>query len=655
MKKFYTLIVFSLTAAFLHAQLSPSVQWQSITWEEHDITHATQTQAQSSDEWWYSHKNVYNSSGIQTGYALAGYVGWVYTAATFTALQNEFNEGPASCCNLYTVAPNFNEPDCEEREYSGMKRSQFAGNVGIFDLNGMMVWCEEVCMGDLQEVIQDGNFIYVIGNHTGSKSFDKALTLSYNPTAANPGDNFSLATNTTLVCNTSTGTPHIYIAKMDLTGNMVWQFLYGIPDYATDKNQAMNSKSLGYDLIKNSDGLLYAVGQGQSATGSNIDAVILKIDPATGYLVAKNTLPIPILMNVHNQPLNALSGKSIVEIGTTGKMAVAVTGFFNVPDPYSERHRAFVYSIDQALNLNSAWATNPIAFASNGGNRKSNIWEVAYHKAKNEIMAGVLSDCVDCLFAGNNIATGKIFRILPNGTLSTIGTNPSVLGSVNAYDLRLGVVETRDKGFIAVSSTNSNLPFSPPTPAEMGYLFPADPNCTTPLSAGYNYWDTDPLVVKFDSTGKVKWSKAFDVTPGRARQAPPGDLKRQECMYKITQAQDGGYVLSGNCSFNFDDNYIVKLYNDTLLDVNEGKNVNAVVSVFPNPCKEIVNVSLENKTGFSKLQVELFEMGSGKLVKRMEQDKNEFSLSMEGLNEGIFVMRISGDNILALHKIVHFK
>jgi hypothetical protein len=39
------------------------------------------------------------------------------------------------------------------------------------------------------------------------------------------------------------------------------------------------------------------------------------------------------------------------------------------------------------------------------------------------------------------------------------------------------------------------------------------------------------------------------------------DLKRQECMYSIIQSPDGGFVVVGNNSRNFDDCYVAKLKN----------------------------------------------------------------------------------------------
>lgn len=655
MTKYLLRFIFLFTSIAIKAQLTPAIEWQSITWEGTALTGSAQTQAQSADEWWFSHKNVYNSSGVHTGYAMVGYLGWVYTPATFSLLQAKFNEGSNSCYNPYLTSPNFNAPDCAEREYSGAKRSEFEGNTGLFDLNGNMVWCEEYCVGDLEEVVQSGNFLYVIGNHKGVKSIDKTAFLNYNPTSSNPNNNFDLTANATLTCSTNLGTGHIYIAKLDMAGNVIWQNLYGFPDYNTNKNQAMNSKSIGYDLIVNSNGSLYAVGQGETSIGSPVNAIILRIDTATGYLISKSTLPFPSVLNVHGQPVKELNGKSIVEIGNSTNMAIAALGFFNVPNNYSDAYRAFVYSVDQNLGLNSGWTTNPVGFASTGGNKKSNVWEINYHKKKNELLVGVIADCINCDFAGNNYASGKIYRLLPNGTLSTAGTNPMLMGNINAYDLRLGVVEDKDKGFVAVSSTNNNVAFIPPTPAELGYLFPPDPNCVSSITDGYNYWDTDPVVVKFDSMGNLKWRKVFDVIPGRPRQPPPGDLKRQECMYKVSQAGDGGYVISGNCSYNFDDNYVVKLAPDTLLGVEELMALDKQVKVYPNPCRDKLLIEWYGASENSQIHFELAEAATGRVVKRSILSSSTNTIMLDGLSEGVFILSLHDGRQTVYKKIVHLK
>ena len=54
----------------------------------------------------------------------------------------------------------------------------------------------------------------------------------------------------------------------------------------------------------------------------------------------------------------------------------------------------------------------------------------------------------------------------------------------------------------------------------------------------------------------------FDTEDGAAAECSPGDLKNQECMYRITEADDGGLVVSGNTSHNQDDCYLAKIGSD---------------------------------------------------------------------------------------------
>jgi hypothetical protein len=46
-----------------------------------------------------------------------------------------------------------------------------------------------------------------------------------------------------------------------------------------------------------------------------------------------------------------------------------------------------------------------------------------------------------------------------------------------------------------------------------------------------------------------------------------GDLKKQECVYAISQAQDGSLVVSGNSSHNFDDCMLLKTYSPCQQDL----------------------------------------------------------------------------------------
>ena len=94
----------------------------------------------------------------------------------------------------------------------------------------------------------------------------------------------------------------------------------------------------------------------------------------------------------------------------------------------------------------------------------------------------------------------------------------------------------------------------------------AAPTATHP-NTWIKYWDSDAYVSKFHidpTTLAVNqlWESSFDAD-GAARQAWPGDIKRQECLYTITvDDADGALVIAGNTSNNFDDTYLVKVAAD---------------------------------------------------------------------------------------------
>jgi hypothetical protein len=73
---------------------------------------------------------------------------------------------------------------------------------------------------------------------------------------------------------------------------------------------------------------------------------------------------------------------------------------------------------------------------------------------------------------------------------------------------------------------------------------------------------------------------------------PPGNYKKQECMYSIVQMQDGGYIAAGNQSNNFDDNYLIKLYPENCADAITNYDIQpnqlyGVPGFYENPAYEI--------------------------------------------------------------------
>ncbi|MBZ0206997.1 MAG: T9SS type A sorting domain-containing protein [Flavobacteriales bacterium] len=64
------------------------------------------------------------------------------------------------------------------------------------------------------------------------------------------------------------------------------------------------------------------------------------------------------------------------------------------------------------------------------------------------------------------------------------------------------------------------------------------------------------------ANGELIWETRFDAHPGIPGACPPADMRKQECMYKISELDDGGLVVCGNTSDNFDDFYLAKLKPD---------------------------------------------------------------------------------------------
>lgn len=551
----------SLWSGNLFSQNPPAIEWQNISWADEDLFDNYQSQENSGEDWWFNHQNVYNGSGIQTGYVTVGYSSLIVrNPSDFTQAQLVFNEGPLSPFNPVTTTGGFFDfmsafPEgCGDRDKFGQHRTKTRGQVALNDMNGNMIWCKSLCVGELGGVIQDGNYFYVVGLHIGITAYnDHTNFLSYNPTPAFPNQNFSGLSN-----DPADNGKKVYVAKIDMNGDIVWQALYGMPLYNAPGSafDAMTSTSYGYGIIKNSVGNIVVTGHANLGAGLPRQAFLAEIDinsdPNNGYLIRNAVLPIGTLSASKGTPdLDIVSeGHALVEIGTSQTYAVAAIQGFGIADDAQE---ATVWIVDAIFNPIGSPIRRP---GDDGINFSSNIFDIEYHQANNEIIVPVDLNCSFCSFANDagNFGEGKIYRYNSSGVLSG-GTNPSIIGLVAAYDLRVGVTETSDGGFIAVSSQKTAGVPPPSTGPILGYMF----GCT---AINTSVWDTDPIVVKYNSTGAEEWRKTFDVIPGRVREQPLGDLKQQECLYKITEAQDGGYVVSGNSSHNLDDNYLFKLYND---------------------------------------------------------------------------------------------
>ncbi|MCC6182816.1 MAG: T9SS type A sorting domain-containing protein, partial [Bacteroidia bacterium] len=166
------------------------------------------------------------------------------------------------------------------------------------------------------------------------------------------------------------------------------------------------------------------------------------------------------------------------------------------------------------------------------------------------------------------------------------------LTQIHAFDLKARITSLSDGNFALVGAVQkapwSSLGCSSPPSYIMNNSTAGDASC------GWNgqstdWWYTDTYVAKVDVNAIKLWDKSFDSdTPFSCSDYPTsvssggGDPKRQECMYGVSEAPDGGIVVSGNNSSNADDNYMAKLYFDCNLqqtyDINGLVNINSSVT-----------------------------------------------------------------------------
>src|SRR6185295_11821241 len=131
-------------------------------------------------------------------------------------------------------------------------------------------------------------------------------------------------------------------------------------------------------------------------------------------------------------------------------------------------------------------------------------------------------------------------------------TNGDDTDQVNAYDLKVGITNTPDDGFAIVTTKR----FNSYDDVFANYSWSCD--SASESSDRFTYWNADACVRKYDQYGDLQWEKVFDIDD-HAPDSFPGDLKRQECLYSICNSPDGGLVIAGNNSRNFDDCYLVKI------------------------------------------------------------------------------------------------
>jgi len=561
---FRILLVFLTFQLCSHAQSPPP----GISWKRSDRLNYYPPQLTTipsydidffAEDWWYDHKNSY-AGGEVSAENFDGFITCGYSAIRNSA-YSEDNDG----CLLYTLASppsppvlcdnhlpfeNFEDPD----GYLGHTTFQIMAK---YDPYGKLQWFKSYNQLWFIRVIQtsDGNYV-AVGPTGSTRQQDNSSPIYYNPTTANPDDAFGASYGND--CGSSYDRK-VNVVKIDPQGNIIWNYIYGVKPIS-DPDCAME-RYMPYDLVEYDQGTdpkIRIVGRfDPHSSGSALgyeSAFMIDINSDDGYFNWAESF----------DPSNTSGSdkryfKAIEKIFTGSGEFLAVTG----TEEQSGQKILDVMYVNASSNspVSPVWQKyfngldNPTTSMSYP---QTDVFDVCFN-SNGDLLVPLLYNCNDCGYL-DNWSEAAVFKLnKTNGSVITQypisdGTAPEDLA--RAFDLMIGITNTSDGGFAIVTSKR------PEEYSVRYHPFTVSWPCNGGLDeSSYSYWGADAFVRKFDANGNVEWSKIWDNDDAEPA-LYPGDTKKQECMYSITETPDGGLVVSGNNSRNFDDCYLVKLYDN---------------------------------------------------------------------------------------------
>jgi hypothetical protein len=471
---------------------------------------------------------------------------------------------------------NASGSDCNRPVIDAAKLSSKLSTVTKYDLLGNMIWCtSQVSLAEGAVSVKqtsDGGFICVgWGKVTRTRA---GAPVYYNPTI---GDATTDIVDLTDGCIDLRQKMVVY--KIDDEGETEWVYQYGndLDLAGFTLEEILNSESIGYDVIEiaGSDPVIYrVVGRCQDLNNTNGSG-----DPYTkGFVLDLDENGMIINKSFVGKNNYFTDFRRIIQSDTDPDQFF-VTGYQinNSTIPFVLGLEALLFEMDEnrvPVTLGSdSWYGGKNAFieppSTSGYNNLG--WDVKMLNDGN-LAWGFFSDCSDCGGGGyNNHSNAKIFVIdLTDDSHTEVDlsdVNTYGFSEFRAFDLKLGLTATADGGFAFLSSYRPSVPNIAVAPypdilSELDDQISID--CLEEMpGVGFNpsAWNTDTYIAKFDATGELIWDKGFDSDP-TGPMPYPGDYKQQECMYNITEADDGSLVFVGNTSHNKDDYYIGKINGD---------------------------------------------------------------------------------------------
>lgn len=525
------------------------------------------TREDGGEDWWYDVCEIFEG-GILVGYGAGGY----------NTMPNWGFIDPLGC---RTGRPGAGWEE-SEFETATKRKGELRCWIARYDLLGEMVWCRSYFAGTFYGITQDSDGSLVAVGETNYTKLGETIGTDHPFVGYNPGW-ANINVNMAEVDCTSGTEPLGVMAikpiavKVNLAGDLVWANCYGATRDFGQTSWSSGGRAHAIQRIELPGGApgLYIVCESK-VVGSGFDPGLFALRIAQDGTVHDehlfdNTDPsVPtdaIGLYVYNVDAEVYSGQN----------HLLISGAYT----RNGAPRAFLWHINDATN--APFTVDPLfnlttEYPAIADEHLDDIVQISTSATlvenNGQLMAvwPVLSDYVyNDPYAPNAVATLKVHGLPIANPASGWTAN---LGEVRAYDLRAGVVGTSDGG-IAVVSTKWTGGYTIANPFCWDDLSQITQTClennygTVGWNGGMNgpcaldkfrYWNTDSFVAKLDrSSGTLLWETKFDAEPGSPSGCFPDDMRKNECMYQIVEADDGGVVICGNTSHNFDDAYLAKV------------------------------------------------------------------------------------------------
>jgi len=587
MKRFLLFTIFLISGSTFCQSQSPDVAWKNVDWPDDlpvgplitvdvgAVPGSEQTQIESGEDWWYDIVNI-EEAGVHTGYMVCGF-------GTFNGILLEELDNLDGCVNYGGASPNCLRPVVLS-EHLGSKLMM----VAKYDLNGNLIWCKSYGFGDEGAIaltpVSGGNFIFVgWGKSTRTLAGDP---IPYNPDG---GADFDIPSEGLCASYTS----KMQVGKIDGNGNLLWFNQYGYYDMIPSdpfNEDAAGATAIAYDAIETTSGKYRVVGRSQDLNDPGPND-FPPADPINDHYSKFFVVDINTDGTVFSKKLIGRDGyfADAREIKLLSDGTYLITGLekeggfeaHGVPPLFLAPNSAdaILFKIDEGMNViditgGDAWmngSTSQLArirFAVN--NLNSVGWDVV-ELNDGKIAWAFFEDCDGCGTSSyeveKNNPTAHIFLYDGSPLVNIINLadiNSYGFSEQEAFDIKIGLIKTQDGGFACVTTYQVSEPNAATAPFA-GIL--SNLSTQVGVTCGADVIvraNTNAYVAKFDSDGNFLWDKSFDGDNALIANYP-NDWKEQECVFRITEADDGSLVFVGNTSHNKDDFYIAKINSDCQL------------------------------------------------------------------------------------------